>query len=88
MTVENTDIYMCVCVCVCVYICMCVCVCMYVYVCVCVCVYIYITVCEQLHEKYQDRRFLLSFSTDDISEDTDQQFIATYVYIIWHVYIL
>ena len=35
--------YVCVCVCVCMYVCVCVCVCMY--VCVCMCVYVCVCVC-------------------------------------------
>jgi len=54
---------------------------------------LYILVCGQLHKKYQDTRFLLSFSTYDIAEGTDQQFIAVcisygiYIYIYIYIYI-
>jgi len=40
-------VYMCACVCVCVYVCVCVCVCVYACVCVsiCMCVFVFVNVC-------------------------------------------
>ena len=42
---SKTSVYVCVCVCISMYVCMCVYVCVCVYVCMCVCVYVCMCVC-------------------------------------------